>query len=133
MFVVIDNSNREEIVFYTRFHKDKIWKKTVFKINKNVDLLLLFDNFLHKLKIKPSNLSGIGVLIGEGSFTATRIAVTLANVFAWTLNIPVVGISEINPLNFDKKFKQAKKGVLISAKYSGEPSIGKRKIKNYAF
>ncbi|MBX5467315.1 MAG: tRNA (adenosine(37)-N6)-threonylcarbamoyltransferase complex dimerization subunit type 1 TsaB [Firmicutes bacterium] len=38
---------------------------------------------------------GIGVGLGPGSFTGTRIAVTVAKMLAWARGIPVVGVSSL--------------------------------------
>ena len=37
--------------------------------------------------------SDIVVLTGPGSFTGTRVGVTIANTLSWALNIPVFGIT----------------------------------------
>ena len=42
-----------------------------------------------KCGIKPSNLNGIFVVNGPGSFTGIRVGLTVAKVMAYTLNIPL--------------------------------------------
>ena len=48
--------------------------------------------------MKPADLDKIVVAKGPGSYTGVRIGVTIAKTFAWTLNIPLVGISSLEAL-----------------------------------
>jgi tRNA A37 threonylcarbamoyladenosine modification protein TsaB len=73
------------------------------------------------------DISGIGVVLGTGSFTATRIAVVTANILAYSCSIPVAGIT---PAQFAdvrsaiEQVKQATVGDYVVASYSAEPRIG---------
>ncbi|MFQ3550356.1 MAG: tRNA (adenosine(37)-N6)-threonylcarbamoyltransferase complex dimerization subunit type 1 TsaB [Armatimonadota bacterium] len=44
------------------------------------------------------DLSGIVCGLGPGSFTGSRIGITIAKTLAWSLNIPIVGISTLDVL-----------------------------------
>ena len=46
----------------------------------------------------PADLTKIVVAKGPGSYTGVRIGVTIAKTLAWTLNIPLVGISSLEIL-----------------------------------
>ena len=46
--------------------------------------------------LNESDLKGIGIYKGPGSFTGLRIGHSVANAFAYGLNIPVVGTSGEN-------------------------------------
>jgi tRNA threonylcarbamoyladenosine biosynthesis protein TsaB len=46
----------------------------------------------------PADLSKIVVAKGPGSYTGVRIGVTIAKTLAWTLNLPLVGISSLEVL-----------------------------------
>lgn len=51
---------------------------------------LKIEEMLNKSRIGYSNISGVVVFEGPGSFTGLRIGMTVANSFAYSLNIPVV-------------------------------------------
>ncbi len=54
-------------------------------------LLFEIDRLLHQANIDQSDLSGIVVYQGPGSFTGLRIGITVANALAYGLNIPIAG------------------------------------------
>ena len=127
MYLLVDNSADEKVIFaYTDGAK---WKKVEFirPENNRVSLLLFLDKLLKKLKYKLSDIGGIAVVVGKGKFTATRIAVTMANTLAYALKIPVIGAVDESGAGLFKKIKTAKPGIYISAKYSAAATIGKRK------
>lgn len=55
------------------------------------DLLSHLDQLLLAAGINWSDLSGIGVFRGPGSFTSLRIGLTTANTIAYSENIAIVG------------------------------------------
>lgn len=66
---------------------DKLSSKT--KSDKSLELI---DKILKKNNLKPQKLQGFFVVKGPGPFTAVRIAIALANTFAYALKIPVIGV-----------------------------------------
>lgn len=50
------------------------------------------DLLLHQSKVAKSDLTGIAVSIGPGSFTGLRIGMGTAKALAYALNIPLVGV-----------------------------------------
>ena len=54
-------------------------------------LFTKLDEILGKAKVERSELTGIVVFRGPGSFTGLRIGVTVANTLGQALEIPVVG------------------------------------------
>ena len=59
---------------------------------------MIDDMFSHvKYTIKDVELFAVGV--GPGSFTGTRIAVTIARTFAQILNKPVIGVSSLRAMS----------------------------------
>jgi tRNA A37 threonylcarbamoyladenosine modification protein TsaB len=127
MLVVIDNSNRQEVVFH--YYLNNQWKEKSFMVTDNQPLLFYFDKLLKITKQTKENLIGLAVLIGQGSFTSTRIATTLANVFGYVLHIPILGVPEIKLTDLKEKVAKTKIGQYISATYSGEPNINLTKSK----
>lgn len=78
--------------------------KLIEKIEKlsNNDLssqtLPYLDKLLKKNNLNPNDVDKIFVINGPGSFTGIRIGVTIAKMMAWTLNIDIVTISELELL-----------------------------------
>jgi len=50
---------------------------------------------LEQLELEPEQLAGIAVAHGPGSYTGVRIGVAAAKSMAWSLGIPLVGISSL--------------------------------------
>lgn len=75
-----------------------------------------------KCGIKPSNLNGIFVVNGPGSFTGIRVGLTVAKVMAYTLNIPLFKLSslEVMTSGFDTKVMaliNARRGYVFAGGY----------------
>ncbi len=102
---------------------------------KAENFLETIDSFFSKQDIDPSKLEGIAVVVGEGKFTATRIAAVIANTFRFVnneINLLALGMNEVEFSTNNKsiqnwselidKFKKSEDNYL-SAKYSGKPNI----------
>ncbi|MBI2473029.1 hypothetical protein HYV70_00530 [Candidatus Uhrbacteria bacterium] len=65
------------------------------------DYLLLLNDTLGEwgMKDHEQEFEGVIVVTGPGSFTASRVSTTIANGFAFTRSIPVIGLS--NPQRLD--------------------------------
>ena len=127
MYLLIDPSDNQKISL-SLFDEEKLERKEY--EGKSKDLLASIDAFFSESNFEKENLKGIVVVVGEGSFTGTRIACVLANTFGYVLQIPLLAIlkkdlKDVGDL-IPKILKQ-KPGVYISATYSGEPNIGKKK------
>ena len=61
------------------------------------------DKLLKKHNINPKDIGEILVAKGPGSYTGVRIALTIAKIYAYCLNIPVYAFSSLNLLeNYEK-------------------------------
>lgn len=67
------------------------------------DLLERIKQLLKSQQLKLSDLTGIAILRGPGSFTSLRIGHTVANTLADSLNIPIAGSQEPNWLEHSLK------------------------------
>ena len=122
MYLLINTSEKDEIDI-ALFDDKTIEHK--FYSGRNRELLSCIQNVF---KIK--NLSGIMVVVGAGSFTSTRVACVVANTFGYVLQIPLLAISKEqakDPQKLIAKLLKQPKGVYISATYSGEANVGKKK------
>lgn len=74
-------------------------EKTVFaERNHSVYLTTTIAETLELAGVNKSELDGIAVGIGPGSYTGIRIAVTTAKTLAWALKLPVAGFSSLEAL-----------------------------------
>ena len=107
-------------IMYTLFI-DTHYKEIIMILYKDkniVDKILLTDfkststetmptliNLLENNNLKPIDLNKIAVCIGPGSFTGTRIGVTIAKTIAYSMNIPIISILSIDMIgiNLDNK------------------------------
>ena len=61
-------------------------------------LLKEIENQLNSNNIKASSIDAIFVSNGPGSFTGIRVGLTVAKVYAWSLNIKVIPVSSLEVL-----------------------------------
>ena len=92
MILKIDTTKREEVK--VELFDSKSGKTTTLLEKQKLGsqaLLPLIVKILERRKIKFYDLVGIEVNPGPGSFTGTRVGVTVANVLGYVLDIPVNG------------------------------------------
>jgi tRNA threonylcarbamoyladenosine biosynthesis protein TsaB len=68
------------------------------KKNHSVRVMPSIETVLKDCDLLPKDLTKIVVAKGPGSYTGVRIGVSIAKTLAWTLNIPLVGISSLEVL-----------------------------------
>jgi tRNA threonylcarbamoyladenosine biosynthesis protein TsaB len=71
---------------------------TNMKKNHSIRVMPAIERLLGDCEMKPADIEKIVVAKGPGSYTGVRIGVTIAKTLAWTLNIPLVGISSLEVL-----------------------------------
>ncbi|MFO1441724.1 tRNA (adenosine(37)-N6)-threonylcarbamoyltransferase complex dimerization subunit type 1 TsaB [Bacillus sp. Bva_UNVM-123] len=71
---------------------------TNLKKNHSVRVMPAIETLMKDCDIQPAELERIVVAKGPGSYTGVRIGVTIAKTLAWTLNIPLVGVSSLETL-----------------------------------
>ncbi|OEH85228.1 tRNA (adenosine(37)-N6)-threonylcarbamoyltransferase complex dimerization subunit type 1 TsaB [Desulfuribacillus stibiiarsenatis] len=59
-------------------------------------LMPAIEHMMKVAKITPKDLKGIIVAKGPGSYTGLRIGVSTAKSFAWSLNLPLIGVSSLS-------------------------------------
>lgn len=94
----------------------------------SMQLPTAIDELLKSSDSEFSDLTGIIVYQGPGSFTGLRIGITIANTIAHKLNIPIVGTTGDEWINTGvDKLKEAKAGSIVMPVYGGEANITKPK------
>jgi len=127
MYLLIDTSVRDEIVLSFFDQKKKIDTHVV---AGNRELLQVIDSFLKSNKKTTADINGMMVVVGEGSFTSTRLAVTVANSVAYVKQIPLLAISKeqaSDPQALIEEVARQPIGQYLSATYSGMPNLGQSK------
>src|SRR4051812_3443357 len=71
---------------------------TNMKKNHSIRVMPAIEKLMQDCEMKPTDVEKIVVAKGPGSYTGVRIGVTIAKTLAWTLNIPLVGISSLEIL-----------------------------------
>jgi len=80
--------------------KEKVIGEYVTNVKKNHSIRVMpsIETVLKDCDLTPKDLNKIVVAKGPGSYTGVRIGVTIAKTLAWTLNIPLVGVSSLEIL-----------------------------------
>ena len=68
---------------------------TNLKKNHSIRVMPAIEYLMKECDILPSDLTKIVVAKGPGSYTGVRIGVTIAKSLAWSLQIPLVGVSSL--------------------------------------
>jgi tRNA threonylcarbamoyladenosine biosynthesis protein TsaB len=64
----------------------------------SLHLMPMIQELIQAADMKLSDLSAIAVGVGPGSYTGVRIGVTAAKTLAWTLKLPIIGISSLEAM-----------------------------------
>jgi tRNA threonylcarbamoyl adenosine modification protein YeaZ len=92
MVLKINSTNKEEIIIELTDPKNRRLNKLVQKQKLGSQVLLpMIVKILKKNKLSFNDLTGIEVNPGPGSFTGTRVGVSVANALGYALNLPVNG------------------------------------------
>ncbi len=72
--------------------------------NHSVRLMPAIVQLMNDINMRPDELDKIIVAKGPGSYTGVRIGLTTAKTMAWTLDIPVTGVSSLEALIYQGRF-----------------------------
>jgi tRNA threonylcarbamoyladenosine biosynthesis protein TsaB len=64
----------------------------------SLHLMPMIQELIQTAGMKLSDISGLAVGVGPGSYTGVRIGVTAAKTLAWTLNLPIIGVSSLEAM-----------------------------------
>lgn len=123
MYLLI-NSSKKDLIQLALFDNERLIKKKV--DGQNHMIFFTIVEFLKDEGVDVKDVGGIMVVVEEGSFTSTRLAVTISNTFGYVLQIPLLAILSDQVENIQDlipKLLKQRRGQYISATYSGEANI----------
>lgn len=131
MYLIINTAvNKSLEVILASSHNDFKIKSIVEEYKQAENLLPLIEEILADQKKLISDIAGLAVVVGPGGFTALRIGVVTANVLAFALGVPVVGLNADEFGNNQElvskalsKLAQAQAGTVVMPEYGREPNI----------
>ncbi|WP_347552647.1 tRNA (adenosine(37)-N6)-threonylcarbamoyltransferase complex dimerization subunit type 1 TsaB [Pseudalkalibacillus hwajinpoensis] len=108
---------------------------TNLKKNHSIRLMPAIEQLLEEVSIKPAELERIVVAEGPGSYTGLRIGISIAKTLAWTLNIPLVGVSSLEILGQNGRyfngaivpFFDARRGQVYKSLFAAKGTLVERK------
>ncbi|MBP1930042.1 tRNA (adenosine(37)-N6)-threonylcarbamoyltransferase complex dimerization subunit type 1 TsaB [Ammoniphilus resinae] len=80
---------------------------TNLKKNHSIRLMPAISLLLEELGMGPEELQGVAVAGGPGSYTGIRIGLTTAKTMAWSLGIPLAGVSSLEAIAANASFAKA--------------------------
>ena len=117
-----DSHALELILCNSTEQKDRIERNLSRSMAK--DLPKMLTEFLARNSLSLSDINGIAVYAGPGSFTGLRITHAYANALAYALNIPITNESGDNwLLNAAKYLSKGNTKRVITPYYGGEANI----------
>ncbi len=129
MYLYVNTADNDRIILGLADGHGRILelKKIRARYKQSEKLLLNIEKLVGK---KLKRLKGIMVVKGPGSFTALRIGLTTANMLAWSLSVPVVGLELNGDLSDEELIAKAYRQIIKRKKfkpvwpvYGREPNI----------
>lgn len=77
-------------------------------MNHAVKLAPFVDRLMEEVKRKEYSLDAVAVSLGPGSYTGLRIGLSLAKGLAFSLNVPLIGVSTLQILAVKAMFRSMK-------------------------
>lgn len=112
---------------------DKVLGEVITNLNKNHSIRLMpaIVGLMKDADVQPKELERIVVAHGPGSYTGVRIGVTTAKTLAWSLGIPLVGVSSLEVLAQNGRYFNgvvapifdARRGQVYTGLYQSEEGV----------
>lgn len=87
--LTIDSSKSGEIKVGLKIGRSTSYLSSEAKVLKSEAVLPLIDKILKQKRLNISELDGIEINTGPGSFTGLRVGIAIANALSFALKIPV--------------------------------------------
>jgi len=110
---------------------------TNLKKNHSIRLMPAISRLLEELGMEPEELGGVAVAQGPGSYTGVRIGLSTAKALAWSLGIPLAGVSSLEAIAANASFAKekicplmdARRGQVYTALFSGRNRLHQDQIR----
>ena len=105
MYTLFIDTHYKDILLYLYKDNKLLNKKELKDVSStSIETMPALNDLLDKSNIKVNDLNKIAVCIGPGSFTGTRLGVTIAKTLAYSLNIDIVSLTSLDliALNLDE-------------------------------
>lgn len=90
MMLIIDTTDKEcRVSIYDGRNIES--QKWFWRKDTGTEVLRNIQKLFEKRKKNLKDIKTIAVNQGPGSYTGTRVGITIANTLGWTLNVPVLG------------------------------------------
>lgn len=100
------------------------WERFSCSATRAPELLPALVKILSQNDLTLNDVQGFGVVVGKGTFTSTRVAITLGNTLAFSRGISVAALREVpEPSLFMERYTSGQGKPYVTAVYSGEPRI----------
>lgn len=135
MFLVICAQDLH-IISFGMFAEGRLIKQKRFDVSVPENYLALLDETLKEWEFPKNQLfEGVIVVTGPGAFTASRVSTTIANGFAFTQSIPVIGFSNPKFLDLESLLSlnsDVNMGIqFVIPTYNRSPNITRSNHKNF--
>ncbi len=140
-FLSIDSSNGYSNVLITDENLNKVSESiSDFHEKHSIIIFKQLDEIMRKADIKLSDLTGITVILGPGSYTGIRVSLTIAKTLSYALGINIMGTGSLylcaysiakNSANFKNivAVKDAAKGHYYVSEYFADKANFTRQLK----
>ncbi len=127
MILYIDTSSR--YLYSAIVDSNKVVEEIKEEDDKNLSEVALpkIARMFEKSGLEPTDIKKIIVVNGPGSFTGIRIGLTIAKVYAWSLNIPITTIYSLEAMSLSGKKEtnhvpmiDARRGFVYAAIYGNK-------------
>ncbi|WP_059174229.1 tRNA (adenosine(37)-N6)-threonylcarbamoyltransferase complex dimerization subunit type 1 TsaB [Bacillus sp. FJAT-27445] len=110
---------------------DKVVAEYITNLKRNHSLRIMpaIESAMKEAEINPADLNKIVVAEGPGSYTGVRIGVTIAKTMAWTLGIPLSGVSSLEVMAMSGRYFQGYISPIFDAR-RGQVYTGLYKFEN---
>lgn len=98
MILFIDTSTSYPIVSIIENNNIKAMFNKKIDTDISVSIFSILDTMFKELNITPKDIKKIFIANGPGSFTGTRIGVTIAKVYGYSLNVDLIPVSTLEVL-----------------------------------
>ena len=98
MILFIDTSTSYPIVSIIENNNIKAMFNKKIDTDISVSIFSILDTMFKELNITPQDVKKIFIANGPGSFTGTRIGVTIAKVYGYSLNVDLIPVSTLEVL-----------------------------------